>query len=50
MGTTTPVVKTINIPIVEPEKKPLGLPQAPEPIPAWAPNIKTPEKVPVRRG
>lgn len=45
MGTTTPVTRTINIPIVEPKRGPLKLPQAPEPTPTWTPKIRVPEKV-----
>ena len=48
MSTSAPVVKTHDIPIVEPKKEPLRLPQAPEPTPIWIPGVKAPEKTPKR--
>lgn len=50
MGTSAPVRKTHDIPIVEPEKPVLPLP-APDPERIVTPfePVREPEKVPVRR-
>lgn len=47
MGTTAPVKRSLDVPIIEPAKEPKRLPQ-PIPAPTFAPKVKTPERIPVK--
>ena len=47
MSTSAPVRKVHDIPIVEPRREPLKLPQAPVPVEPI--RVPVPEYVPVRR-